>query len=131
MERAEFIEITAEMEKFYEKEYNNEQRKYIFETFKNLPKERYRQIVNIVFRTCKFMPKLADLIEIEQNIPKEKKEEKEKTECKLCNGTGFITYKKLIPNGDEKLEYQYVARCSCANAEGMSNEIPLAAEIGI
>lgn len=129
MVEADFVQITTEMEKFYEKEYNNEQRKYIFETFKNLPKERYRQVVNIVFRTCKFMPKLADLIEIEQNLPKEKKEEKEKVYCKICNGKGFITYKKLIPNGDKNLEYEFVARCGCANSKGMSNEIPLAAEI--
>lgn len=131
MVEADFVDITTEMEKFYEKEYNDEQRKYIFETFKNLPKERYRQVVNIVFRTCKFLPKLADLIEIEQNLPKEKKEEKEKVDCKLCNGTGFINYTKLIPNGDKKLEYQFVARCGCANSDGISELIPLAAEIGI
>ena len=131
MVEADFVRITTEMERFYEKEYNSEQRKYIFEAFKKMSQERYRQVVNTVFKTCRFLPKLADLIEIEQNIPKETPKEKESVECARCNGTGLTAYTKLIPNGDEELEYQFVARCGCANSEGMSQEIPFAAEIGI
>lgn len=124
----EFLETTERIEKFYDKEYNQEQRKMIFETFKDKPKERYRQIALQVFRTSKFLPKLADLIEIDQTLPKEKQQEKERIKCPKCNGTGMIIYAKVIPNMGE---YQYAARCDCLNAEGISNAIPLASELGI
>ena len=129
MTEAEFVEITEEIEKFYEKEYNNEQRKFIFENFKNLNKERYRQIQREAFKTCKFVPKLVDLIEINHNLPQEKI--KEKIKCQKCNSKGVIFYTKYIPNGDKKLKYQFVARCGCANSEGISELLPLASEIGI
>ena len=69
------------------------------------------------------MPKLADLIEIEQNLPIVNTRIKEKVECKKCGGTGLIIYTKLMEDGSRKLEYKYAARCNCANANGMSNNI--------
>ena len=129
MTAAEFVEVTAEIERFYEKEYNVEQRKYIFEEFKNESKEYYRRVSREVFKTCKFLPKLADLVDIAHTVPKHKKEEKDKVGCEHCNSIGLIVYKKYDPI--IKQEYSYAARCICENAEGISKDIPLATEIGI
>ena len=132
---AEFIEVTGELESFFatkeNKEYNKTQREYMYEEFKGVKKERYRQVVRKAIQTSKFLPKLADLIEIEHNLPKENARVKEKVECKFCGGTGLVPYTKHMQDGDVKREYTNVARCICANANGLSQIIPLASEIGI
>lgn len=128
----EFIEVTAELEGFFDKEYNNTQRKHIYEEFKELSKERYRQVVNESIRSCKYLPKLVELVEIEKGIPKESNvAEETKVKCDKCNSTGLVTYKKKIQDANRWLEYVYCARCNCANAENKSYLIPLASQIGI
>ena len=130
MNKAEFIEITSKIEKFYMKEYNQEQSRQIYKEFKNETKERYSQIQQEVIKTCKFMPTLADFIEAKNRVfIQRKSKEKLKEKCKLCDGTGMIPYKKYDPNLG--YEYQYVARCVCQNAEGISKLIPEAKEVGI
>lgn len=132
MTTAEFLEITEEIEKFYDKEYTKDQSKYMYEELQKLSKARYRQIARQAFKTCKFMPKLADLVEIEKEIPKEIiNKQHERVECKRCKGTGLVPYKKLVNTGSRNIEYLTVARCECINATGISQEIPLASEIGI
>lgn len=130
MNKQEFIEITSKIEKFYLKEYNQEQSKQIYEEFKNETKERYSQIQQEVIKACKFMPTLADFIEAKNRLSIQRKGvEKEKIKCKICGGTGMVPYKKY--DNELKQEYQYVARCICANANGISDLIPSAKEVGI
>lgn len=132
MTEAEFIKTTTEIEKYYQEEYNAEQRKYIYDTFKELPKERYAQIVQRAIKNCKYLPKIANLLEMQQLLPKEKEQEKPKVECKACNGTGFVFYIKNIPiYGDRTMPYQYVARCLCENGKNQSQAIPDVREIGL
>ena len=69
MEVSEFIEETNKIEKFYEKELDKFQRDEWYKNLKNIPLERYRQIINNIFRKCKFMPKLADIIELQEELP--------------------------------------------------------------
>lgn len=129
---AEFIEVTGELESFFgDKEYNETQRRYIYETFKGITKERYRQVIRKAIRTSKFMPKLADLIEIESNLPNENARTSEKVECNICGGTGMIPYTRYMQDGNVQRQYTNVARCICANANGISKSIPLASEVGI
>ena len=130
MNKQEFIEITSKIEKFYNKEYNQEQSKQIYEKFKNETIEKYSQIQQEVIKTCKFMPTLADFIEAKNRLSTQRKGvEKERFKCKTCGGTGMVPYKKY--DNELKQEYQYVARCVCPNAEGISKIIPTIIEVGL
>ena len=60
----EFDTETQKLENFYEKQIPNEQRKIWFSEFKKINITRYRYIIGQAYRQCKFMPKLADMIEI-------------------------------------------------------------------
>lgn len=117
MEIAEFIEETNRIEKFFEKELTTYQRDEWFKELKNMPMNRYRQIINQTFRQCKFMPKLADIVSINNEMPYNTNNNnlREKVECKICHGDGVVKYFKKIDNGDRQLDYEYYARCKCQN----------------
>ena len=117
MTLGEFVEETSKLEKYYGKELEDFQRKIWNEEIGNLSVQRYRQIIKEIFKTCKFMPKLADIIEINKGLGYhiENKKEIKKVHCDRCNGEGFIIYTKLIDNGDIKLPYDFMARCDCEN----------------
>lgn len=117
MTLGEFVEETSKLEKYYGKELEDFQRKIWNEEIGNLSVQRYRQIIKEIFKTCKFMPKLADIIEINKGLGyhTESKKEIKKVPCDRCNGEGFIIYTKLIDNGDIKLPYDFMARCDCEN----------------
>lgn len=119
MEIVEFIEETNRIEKFFEKELTKFQRDEWFKELRNIPINRYRQIINQVFRECKFMPKLADIVSINNEMPYNSNNNnlKRKVECNICHGNGVIKYFKEIDNGDKKLEYEYYARCNCENGK--------------
>lgn len=147
MEISEFVEETSKLEKFYGKEMEDVQRKIWYQEFKNLSINRYRQIIMQAYRQCKFMPKLADIYEIQNTLSygQSKKEIAEKVNCSKCNGLGIVFYKKSIDNGDANLIYDYVARCACQNGMEYSYDgtqisdtehrskfyIPIAQQLGI
>jgi hypothetical protein len=119
MQINEFIEATSKLETYYGKEYSTEQRSIMYDELKDFDLNRYRQLISAVLKKCKFLPKLADIIEanIEQpyivNEPKE-----EKIQCEKCNSTGYICYIKEIDNGiGKKYRNVYGALCSCGNAK--------------
>jgi len=125
---SEFVEITSEIEKFYDKELTLGQRNIWFEELKNINKERYRQISREIYKTQKFMPKLADIIEINKNLPSLTSSDDGKIcECKRCNSTGIIIYKKIV----DGYTYDFGARCNCKNGLKLSKTIPSINEIGI
>lgn len=121
MQITEFVEETARIEKYFGKELEKFQREIWYNEFRNTSLARYRQIIIQVFRECKFMPKLADLVDIEKELPYTKTEniQSEKVECQKCDSLGYILYKKIVDNGINKLEYEFVARCDCEN--GLEN----------
>lgn len=147
MTDSEFVEETARIEKYYGKELDSFQRKIWYEDIGKMPLSRYRQITRELFRTCKFMPKLADIVEINRGLAYHTENQKtfKKVECKKCKSRGFITYIKQLENGGQKIKYQFIARCDCANGnqynyngrtirdtEHRSNYyIPSVAELGI
>lgn len=109
-----FTKATTEIENFYQKEISDEQKKVWFSELKAMDIRRFKYVISQVYRTCKFIPKLADIIEINTSLGySQVKKEVAKSECKRCKGTGYILYKKFIPNGDKKMEYEYMAVCSC------------------
>lgn len=113
MQINEFVNITNQIEQFYDKELKEFERRQWFEELKNMTPERYKQISREVYRTCKFFPKLADIISIDKELSYSNKPRNvvEKVYCDKCNSTGVIFYKKLV----EDREYEYVARCECQN----------------
>lgn len=119
MEVKEFVEETSRIESYYNKELDEFQRKIWFEELKVMDIKRYRQIVRQVFRECKFMPKLADILDIQSNLPYAQKQEQEykKVECNKCNSKGFKFYIKKQKNGDRYIEYSCFARCDCENGQ--------------
>ena len=113
MTNTEFIEVTDEIEKFYEKELTIEQKKIWFSEIKNLTKERYRQISREAYKTLKFMPKLADIILLQNTTPIIKNKDIEnQEECSICKNKGFLIYKQKI----DSIEYECLAKGTCSNA---------------
>ena len=115
----EFIEATNRLEIYYQKEYNKEQLKIMYDELKTFSLERYKILVNKAIQQCKFLPKVADIMQIEKENPYKRNDEDEieKIECKKCNSTGYVLYNKLINNGNERLKYTFMAICSCGNAK--------------
>ena len=114
MTSTEFIQATNDIEKFYDKELNKFESQQWYNELKNMSIERYRYIIKQIYRKCKFMPKLADIISIDEQTAytKGKKTEIPKEKCDICEGKGFILYNKIYENRS----YQYLAHCKCANA---------------
>lgn len=144
MTQNEFIETTNRIEIYFDKEYTNGQRQEMFKQLKDISIDRYRQLVSVVIRKNKFLPKIIDFIEANIQLPfSNEKNEIQKTRCKKCNSTGYLIYTKVIKDGDRDLKNQYACVCTCGNArkyEGwkISDKrfksnffIPLAQELGI
>lgn len=127
MTNVEFLEVTQEIEKFYEKELTSEQSRIWFDEIRNLTKERYRQISREVYKSLKFMPKLADIIEINKTIPSVVKQDNTVYECSRCNGTGIVCYTQI----KEGYPYEFGARCNCQNGMKLSKSIPSIDEVGL
>lgn len=112
----EFIEITSRAERYYEKTYSSEQLKIMYEELKNIDANRYRRIITTVIRTSKFLPKIADILETNIDLPLEERSSRDIKKCNKCNGTGYILYAKNVSNGEKKIKYLYGAVCDCGNA---------------
>lgn len=123
----EFDTETQKLENFYEKQIPNEQRKIWFSEFKKINITRYRYIIGQAYRQCKFMPKLADMIEINKTAGVIQQQEDETVYCPKCNGIGLILYKKKFNDNI----YDMVCRCDCINGMKICKEIPTIQEIGI
>lgn len=120
MTNGEFIEATTRLENYYGKEYTNEQRKIMFSELGHLDIARYRKLISAVLRKCKYLPRIVDFIEADKEEPynTDKTEvPKEKIDCPICNGTGYVIYKKKLKDGDRELIYDYAAICRCGNAK--------------
>lgn len=117
MQISEFIQATSRIEQYYNKEYTNEQRQIMFKELEDIDIDRYRQLVSAVIRKSKFLPKVADFVEANIEIPfSAQKNESQKIECKKCNSTGYLIYTKIIKDGDRELKNQYACVCTCGNA---------------
>lgn len=114
MKLEEFDEEVSKLERFYQKEVTDEQRRIWYTELRNLDISRFKYIISQVYRTSKFFPKLADILEINANLGySQAKQEENKNKCKRCNGTGYITYKKTTKNGANDMLYEFGAICSC------------------
>lgn len=109
MTTLEFKEKIGEVERFYSKEYVNEQKNELYKYFKEHTLKQFGYIISKVYQKCKFLPSIAEIIEIEKEIPFSKIRRVEKTDCKNCGGKGYVFYYKTIKD----VEYQFIAYCNC------------------
>ena len=142
MQITEFMQETMKLEKFYAKEMEQYEKDIWYQELKNMPVNRYSQIIKKAFSQCKFMPRLADIVAINKEMISSinNQNQTSKVGCNKCNGDGVIKYYKDI----EGKTYEYFARCICQNANEFKYDgtkisdakhrskfyIPLIAEIG-
>ena len=117
MQSGEFVEATTRLEQYYGKEYTNEQRQIMFDELQNLPIERYKQLISMLIKKSKFLPKIADFTEVDIETPYTIQDKIQTTECKKCNSTGYLIYTKVIKDGNRELKNQYACLCNCGNAK--------------
>ena len=134
MTQNEFLNCLDKWETFYKnKDESNVlttyQTEIWFENLKMINQDRFLQIINECFKEYKYMPKLADLINLHKTLKYPTKEKKEKVKCDICKGKGFIIYLRKIPELSN-INYQYVARCNCQNARDYM-KFPSMAEVNI
>ena len=115
MDRKEFKDYIDQIQNFYGQKLNETERDIWYENLKFMSIERFNYILSEIYKTNKFMPRLADILQVHKQIPyTAKKEEKEvKSSCKKCNGTGYVFYTKEINNK----KYKYSAVCDCGRCE--------------
>lgn len=133
MTSSEFIEANNRLETYYEKEYTAEQTKIMYEELKNLSIDRYRKVIAQCIRSCKFLPKVADIIKANMEIIEHgnPQENREKFQCNKCEGTGYVFFTKVNKEGNKLIQYTYVARCACKNAENTNRKVATYKELGI
>lgn len=110
MTLTEFNQETDKLEKFYGKTIEDFEKDIWYKELKNMPIKRFEQIIKKIFTENKFMPKLADIISLNKDLPIEQQEIK-KVKCQVCNGKGYVVYKKEI----DGMLYDFIARCDCQN----------------
>lgn len=118
MEIKEFILAVNKLEKYYDKEYSEDQRKIMYERLKNLTVKELNRAINNTLDTSKYLPKIADLKSalVQPNNPVVNKSEIEFIKCDKCD-CGFVQYFKDIKDGNRILKYPYVALCDCENGK--------------
>ena len=136
MTNTEFIQATSRLENYFDKEYKAEQQKEMFSMFREWSKERYIQAISYCIRNCKYLPKIVDLVNAEIGTGRIQETKKiDFVKCDKCNGGGFIKYFRKIKDGDRTIEYEYIALCTCENADKQRQingyNLPTLAEIGL
>lgn len=132
MQLNEFIEATNTLENYYNKTLTTEQMQIMYDNLKQFSLERYKKLISKCLKTCKYMPKIADIISANMEIADVQEEEKKTVvECPKCNGSGLVQYTVYKQNGNTKMPYLYVARCNCENAKYVNQKIPCYEELGI
>lgn len=113
----EFLGIIEKLEAFYKKQLEQIEKDMWYNEFGNLTAKRFEEVLHKAYTTCKYMPKLADVVAINKELPYQQIKAKIEgnVECKKCKSIGLIFYKKIINNGPKKLIYDFAARCECEN----------------
>lgn len=136
MEIKEFINGLDRLQKYYDKEYTEEQRKIMFSRLKDMSINEYNRAINLAIDKCKYLPKIADIkgVLVEPNNPVTNKPEINFIQCNKCD-KGFIQYFKDIKDGERILKYSYVALCNCENGKKQKEingyNLPFIAEVGL
>ncbi len=118
MTNTEFVQATSRIEKYFDKEYKQEQLKEMYYMLKDWSIEKYIKAVTYCIRNCKYLPKLADLTNADvTSVKTQSSKDIDYVKCNKCNGEGFIRYFRQKNDGNRVLKYEYIALCICQNAE--------------
>ena len=134
MEIKEFVEAINKLEKYYDKEYNQDQRKIMYERLKNLTVKELNRAINNVLDTSKYLPRIADIKSAlaQPNNPVVNKPEIQFVKCGKCD-CGFVQYFKDVKDGERTIKYSYVALCDCENGKKQKEineyDLPFISEI--
>ena len=111
MSEKEFFEYIQELQNFYGQELSAMEMNIWYENLKFMSVKRFNMILGEIYKTNKFMPKLAEILQIHNQIPYTATQQpvKVKGHCEKCNDTGYVTYFKDI----DGMKYQYAAVCDC------------------
>lgn len=116
MTKQEFMQYMQQVGNVYNNsKINDEQIEVWFENLKFMSVERFNYILSEIYKTSKFMPTLADILQLHRQIPYTAKKEEVQVKsgkCNKCGNTGYVLYKKLIDNKP----YTYSAVCDCGRA---------------
>lgn len=112
MTREEFAINTKTLEEFYNKEFNYTQSDIWYDELKLFTAEKYERAVRQACKSLQYKPTLSQILDIIRTI--KGTQEQESVKCNLCNGTGYLTYTKVIYGH----EYEYACLCTCQNAKG-------------
>ena len=85
-----------------------------FECLKDVEYGLVMKAIKELMQTKIFMPTISEIREIAETYKRAMIKNQPKlppVECKRCNGTGFIMYKKKTNN----MEYSYIASCDCTS----------------
>lgn len=139
MQSKEFNEYIKQLQNFYGQELSEIEISVWYENLKFMPVERFNYILSEIYKTNKYMPRLAEILQIHKSIPYEEKTEQNTQHCDKCNDTGYIIYTKIVDNKP----YKYAAVCECGRqkrydgraVENLKNKsdyyIPTVQEIGL
>lgn len=133
MQLDEFIEATNILERYYGKELSTEQMKIMYDILKDFGVERYKKVLVKCLKTCKYMPKIADIFAANNELSGQVQQEENtvKETCNKCEGTGYVFYTKFLVNGTTRYPYTYVSRCTCKNSRYANQQVPTYQEVGI
>ena len=106
----EFNMQTQRLCNLYGKSLNDEQMEFWYESLKDYELEKYRRAVGEYAKKNKYMPTISDILGEIRNLKPYEKAPTEKVECKACNGSGYVLYRKD--------DYEYASLCNCKNAIG-------------
>lgn len=115
MTREEFAEQTQRLCDLYGKTINQTQADFWLDQLQNYSANEYRRAVGEYAKKNKYMPAISDILTEIKNLKPYEQPKKEVVECKACNGTGYVLYKKVI----DGREYEFASQCNCQNAVGL------------
>lgn len=108
---SEFKDKIAEVERFYQKEYVNEQKNELYKYFREHNIAQFNYVISKVYQKCKYLPAISEIIDIEKNIPFSKVKRENVINCPNCNNRGYILYHKVIKG----IDYDFIAYCNCSD----------------
>jgi len=109
MQFKEFSEYINQIQNIYGQKLTETEVDIWYENLKFMSVERFNYILSEIYKTNKFKPTLADILQKHREIPYTEDKEEVKEQCNKCNGTGYVFYTKMV----EGKPYQYAAVCDC------------------
>lgn len=141
MDKKDFLDNIQVLENVYKQDLSADELRIWYENLSFMTTERFCYIIAEVYKTCKYMPKLSEIIAIHKSIPYTAMAEPVKVngDCSKCGNTGYVIYNKVIDGHS----YRFGAVCECGRQKRYDGRqvadernrsdyyIPTASEVGI